>query len=237
MRRSTLVGWTALAVGLMICPLLAGCFVPLGAAWPSVAVTPSMLVNADPDQVRAFRVDVEDNHAVIDFNEPSVYTLQEVPVLAGGWIAPQANVACDYGWYWNCIALSYWKSKHHTVMMRLYRPGCQTVEVPAWTLPQNVQWRGIADLAGQEKAVDDLVSIGTSEFPVGMKDPTGHDFVFRRLATGEESDEHRKALLFAASEYLRLAKTAPDDADSRAIRDRMQQKAAALRQLAGAWML
>ena len=184
-----------------------------GGAWPNVSVTSSVLVNADADQVRAFRVDVVDTNAVIDFHEPSVYTLCEVPVLAGGWVAPQGNLSCDYGWYWNCIALSYWKMKHHADDSALSAGMSDggSAGVDAAQRRAMARRRG---LAGQEKAIDDLVSIGTSEFPVGLKDAAGHDLVFRRLASGEESPEHRKALLFAASEYQRVAKTAPDDENS-----------------------
>jgi hypothetical protein len=227
MRRSILVRWIALGIGLGLCPLLAGCF---GAAWPSVALTPTLLANADADQVRAFRVDVMDTHATVEFHESSVYTLREVPVLAGGWVVPQGKASCDYGWWFGNPALTYWKLKRHTLMVRLYRPGCQTVEVPAWTLPQNVHWSGARDLAGQEKAIDDLVSIGTPDSFEESEE--GKRLIFRRLAAGSESEEHRQALLFAAAEYQRVAKTAPDDSASKAIRERMEQKAATLRQLA-----
>jgi len=226
-----------LAVGLLLGPLLSGCFVPLGAAWPNVAVTPALQASASNDQVHAFRVAVREVDATIEFHEPGEYVLREVPVFAGGWVSPQADVGCDYGWYWNCIALSYWKLKQHTVMVRLYRPGCQTVEVGAWDLPHEVKWTGVADLAGQEKAVDDLVCPGTADFWQDVLGQEGggaarHGVVFRCLAAGSKSPEHRKALLFAASEYKRLAKAAPPDPTSRAIAERMEKKAAFLGELA-----
>jgi hypothetical protein len=234
MRRGRVVRWAALGVGLLLCPLLSGCFVPLGAAWPSVAVTPPVQVNAEADQVHAFRVEVVKTDAVIDFHEPSVATIREVPVAARGWVVPQGEAACDYAWYWNCIALTYWKAKRHTVLLRLYRPGCQTVEVSAWTLPRDVAWRGVADLAGQEKAVDDLITPGPPDFiqdalERGDDKPSLCNYL---LAAGSDSPGHRKALLFAAAEYERLAKAAPDDSASRTVSDRMKQKAAWLRGLA-----
>lgn len=232
MGRRTLARWAALGVALLLCPLLSGCFAA-GAAWPSVAVTPPLQVSAAADQVRAFRVDVVDAGATIEFHEPSVYTFREVPVAAGGWVVPQGKLACDYGWVFGSLPMSYWKVKQHTVRVRLYRPGCQTVEVSAWALPKDVKWTGVADLAGQEKAVDDLVSVGDTDGIGHLTDakPDGW-FVARRLADGSESPEHRKALLFAASEYERLAKTAPDNEKSRSVRDRMEKKAAWLRTLA-----
>jgi hypothetical protein len=235
MGRRTLVRWAMLGVGLLLCPFASGCFVPIGAAWPSVSVTPPLQTNAAADQVRAFRVDAVDANATLEFHEPSVYTFRELPVAAGGWVVPQGKAACDYGWYWNCIALDFWKVKRHTVLVRLYRPGCQTVEVAAWALPKGVQWNGVADLAGQEKAVDDLVSLGTPDFwgDILKEENDKHSsLVFRRLGNGSDSPEHREALLFAASEYERLAKTAPDDAASRPLRERMEKKAAWLRDLA-----
>jgi len=151
----------------------------------------------------------------------------------GGVVAPQGKVGCDYAWYWNCIALRYWKVKAHTVKMRLYRPGCQTVEVAAWAVPREVQWRGVADLAESERAVDDLVSIGTTDRTSEVLEQAIEGALdFHCLAPGSESPEHRKALLFAASEYERLAKSAKDDAASQAIRDRMLKKAALLRERA-----
>ncbi len=229
MRRSTVVRWAALCVGLLLCPLLSGCLAA-GAAWPSVAVTPPLQVNAPADQIHAFRVEATKTAPTVEFPEPGVYKLREFSVAEGGWVGPQGNVACDYGWYFGAIPLSYWKLKQHTVMVRLYRPGCQTVEVTAWGLPKEVEWRGVADLAGQEKAVDDLMSLGATDVWGDVPErEEGRKWVTRRLGTGSESPEHRKALLFAASEYDRLAKSAPDDAVSRVIRDRMEKKAAWLR--------
>jgi hypothetical protein len=230
----------ALGVGLLLSPLLSGCFVPVGAAWPSVSVTPLLQVNATGGQVRAFRVDSSTSHGGIEFSGENEYVLSEVPVSSGGLVSPQGNVGCDYFWYCNFIALSYGQVKHHSTLVRLYRPGCQTVEVASWNLPHEVAWRGVADLAGQEKSLDDLLATGTAnifrEWAVRDADPSREDYaerLFGGLAPGSKSPEHRKVLVFAASEYERLAKTAPESAAGQAIRDRLKRKAEWLRERAG----
>ena len=240
MGRSALVRWAALGVGLVLCPLLSGCLVPVGAAWPSVAVTPVLQANASGDQVRAFRVDTATSHGYIDLSCENEYVLSEAPLSSGGWVYPQGKVACDYFWYWNMIALSYTNLRHHGVMLRLYRPGCQTVEVHSWDLPHEVKWTGVRDLAGQEKAIDELLSTRGANFwqakhEHDLRLPTDEqapEAWFQFLAPGSKAPEHRKALLFAVSEYERLSKAAADDAASKPIRERMEQKAAWLRERA-----
>jgi hypothetical protein len=230
-----------------VCPLLSGC---LGAvAWPNVSVTPVLQVNASADQVHAFRLNFVDVDSSIppgvsprDYrhewiqplppHEPSVCELVEIPVAAGGWVAPQGQIAYDYAWgLWD-----KWKVKRHSVVVRLYRPGCQTVEVLGWALPKEIAWHGVADLAGQEKAVDDLVDSGPSLFLdpalIGSDAMLHSEWASRQIAPGSSSAAHRKALLFAASEYERLAKSAVDNPSSEAIRDRMLKEAASLRERA-----
>jgi hypothetical protein len=206
----------------------------MGAAWPSVGVTPLLQVNATGGQVHAFRVEASTSHGLVDFSGENEYVMSELSVSSGGWITPQGSVACDY--FWNLFPLA--NLKHHSVMVRLYRPGCQTVEIGAWDLPQEVKWTGAADLAGQEKAVDDLLetwranSIREMEMQQernGGQEPS-MDILFAGLAPGSKSSEHRQVLLFAAAEYKRLAKGAPADEASRAVRERMEQKAAWLRE-------
>ncbi len=243
MSRGRVVRWAALGVGLLLCPLLSGCLVLLGAAWPSLPVTPPLQVNATGGQVHAFCVEAVTSHGSIDFSGENEYVLREVSVSPDGWVRPQVDAACDYGWCWHMIALSYVQVKHHTLIVRLYRPGCETVEVGAWSLAHDVKWTGVADLAGQEKAIDRLVSTRGANLWQEMaerrdeEEPSPSPEVSREagcefLAAGSKSPEHRKALLFAASEYERLAKSAPGDAASRPAADRMRKKAAWLRALA-----
>jgi hypothetical protein len=224
------VVWVALCVGLILCPLLTGCgVIPVGAAWPSVPITPLLQVNASKDQMHAYRVEASHSYDGGEGGLHNEYVLRELNITSGDWVLPQADIACDY------FFLGYAPLRHHTMTVRLYRPGCQTVEVESWTLPHQVIWTGVGDLAGQEKAVDDLVSARMNKIWV-PPDPsvTGYDessaLLFGSLAPGSKSPEHCKALLFAASEYERLAKGVADNPSAQTIRDRMMRKAAWLRE-------
>jgi hypothetical protein len=215
-----------------------------------------------PDEVRAFRVEKSTSHGCVDFSPDNEYVLKEIPVSSAGWLSPQGKVACDYCWYWNCIALTYFNWKHHSVSVRLYQPDRETVEIDSWDLPQGVRRTIARSLAERETAVDELVSTRGANFWQEMheqhdaRDQSGAESaksLFRFLAPGSNSPEHRQALLFAASEYERLAKTdpqddpysrvasggygfpyqPPDDKTLRVLRERMMQKAAGLRDLAG----
>jgi hypothetical protein len=181
-----------------------------------------MKVAETPQDVRAFRVAVTDDNAVIDFPEEHVYALSEMTVLPTGHVLPQARIGCDYGWYANFVALSYWKHTHQTMLVRLYRPGFQTIEVHSWDLGAEPTWTEAPDLADQEKAVDQLVSCGTPR-----RRPL---FNSRNIpAPGSASPVHREALLFAAGEYERLAKNRYNYEETRAS---LLGKAAVLRQRA-----
>jgi hypothetical protein len=212
--------------------------VPIGAAWPSAAVTPVLRVHARPDEVHAFRVETNASHGSVDYSADNEYLLGELPVSASGWVSPQTNLGCDYTW----SALGFCNLKHHSVMVRLYRPGCQTVEVGSWDLPHEIKWTGAADLAGQEKAVDDLLETWQANMYLRMfmrQDRERHpsqepspESLFGCLAPGSKSPGYHQALLFAASEYERLAKATADDPSAQAIRDRMMNKATWLRERA-----
>jgi hypothetical protein len=221
---------------MMLCPLASGCLLG-AAAWPSVSVTPVFNANAPTGQVRAFRVDMSTSHTLESSNQ-NEYVLSELSVSGDGWVAPQGKVGCDYMWV--LLLPSDWKN--HSVAVRLYRPGCQTIEVGSWNLPHEVKWTGVADLAGQEQAVDDLLETWRANMYTRMfmrhdrehdppREPTPES-LFGFVAAGSKSPEHRKALLFAASEYERLAKMAVEGPSSQAIRDRMMNKAAWLREQA-----
>ena len=111
-----------------LCPLLAGCLVPVGWAYPTVSIVPPAALDST-DQVRAFRVDVADQLSEIDMNGGDDYVLSEVPIPEHGILLPQTKVALDYGYVWNMIAIVYGGHTHHTALLRLYRPGFQTVEI------------------------------------------------------------------------------------------------------------
>lgn len=227
-RRAPVYAVTLGAVGL-ICPCLAGC---IGYAYPSISVTPVVQVGPAPSEVRAFRVDVTDGPGAPGSN---CTTLSEAPLILGNCLSPQMKLALDYGWMAHFIALSCKRHTAHTIMVRLYRPGWQTVEIGSWGLPGEVDWKEARDLAGRESAVDDLVSTWAHDAEGHMgalheESPTDSK-LFRRLAPGSTAPGHRQALLFAASEYDRLAVQVSAAGDE-TMRTRLAEKARALHDLA-----
>jgi hypothetical protein len=129
---------------------------------------------------------------------------------------------------WNCIALIYTKHTSHNVLLRLYRPGYELVEFDSWLARSEIEWNKASSVAEQEKAIDGLLHVRAPYF--GEKEG---EYSFPGLAAGSTSEGHRKALLFAASEYERVA------AQLRAGREdpeqsgkRLLQKAGALKELA-----
>jgi hypothetical protein len=159
-------------------------------------------------------------------------------------VPPQTQVALDYGWIADCVALTYRSHTHHTVLVRLYRPGWQTVEIKAWDQVGPIAWKEAADLPARERAVDDLLSTWgtdvqaqppwrTEGHKVPPPPPRPRDAqVFRNLAPGSTSAWHRQALLFAASEYERLGGAAAPDKAGQELRQRVSEKAKRLRELA-----
>jgi hypothetical protein len=211
---------------------MAGC-IPIGYAYPTVSYVPALAVAAPPDEVYAFRVDVADDDNSIEFPEADEYVLTGLPLDRDGRFDPQVKVSMDYGWFWNWIAAIYNEHTHHTVMVRLYRPGYHTVEIASWDKPGSVKWEAAGSLADQEQAVDELVSTwDTSSMAMQhvytRTEPPRDPSVFKWLAPGSTADEHQRALQFAASEYERLQRTTTD----REIRVRLDGKARDLRILA-----
>jgi hypothetical protein len=214
--------------------LMAGCM-PLGYAYPTISYVRPATVAAPRDEVRAFRVDVADDDNCIDIAEKDRYVLTALPLHPDGSFDAQTKVAVDYGWLLNCIALIYDSSTHHTLLVRLYRPGFHTIELESWQKNARMQWTTAPTLLEQEEALDALVSTWRTS-PTRLQNqytfqgfvPPREPIVFRYLAPGSTSNQHRSALRFAASEYERLLNEATDEE----LRGRLQEKAKALRQLA-----
>jgi hypothetical protein len=214
--------------------LLAGCM-PLGYAYPTVSYVRPASVGAARDEVQAFRVDVINDTNCFDIPEKDRYRLTPLPLHLDGSFDPQMKVAVDYGWLLNCMALNYTSLTHHTVLVRLYRPGYQTLELESWRKDERLHWTPASAPQDREQAIDDLVSTWKTapeqlqnkhafEGFVPPRDPV----IFRYLAPGSTSDEHGSALRFAAGEYEQLLRDV-NDAGQRA---RLEEKAKTLRQLA-----
>jgi hypothetical protein len=217
-----------LGLVLLACPLASGCFIPVGYAYPTVGLTPPLHVCAPAESIRAFRVDVHKEFGCLEFAGDSTYSLTEIPIPDDGWISSQAKFGFGYGWYVNCIALSYDREIHETLRVRIYRPGYETIQVKLWAIPKELVWTKAEDLNAQETAVDAL--IGPGPILSSTDHPTRGQ---KALVSGSSSSAHRKALLFAAAEYERLAALAPAGTEGEALRDRLRGKANGLIELAG----
>ncbi|MGH7174350.1 MAG: hypothetical protein ACRELG_29130 [Gemmataceae bacterium] len=214
--------------------LCAGCM-PLGYAFPTVSYVRPARVGAAREEVRAFRVDVADDDNCFETPEKDRYRLTPLPLHRDGSFDPQMKVAVDYGWLLNCVALIYGSSTHHTVLVRMYRPGYHTLELPSWRKAGRIEWTPAPTPQEQEQAIDDLVSTWKTA-PARLQNayaaegfvPPRDAIIFRYLAPGSTAPEHRSALRFAAGEYEQLLSEV-GDAEQRA---RLEKKAKSLRNLA-----
>jgi hypothetical protein len=210
--------------------LAAGCM-PIGYAFPTISYVRPASVGAARDEVKAFRVDVTDDDLCLEIPEKDRYVLTELPLHRDGSFDAQTKVAVDYGWLWNCVALICGSSRHHTLLVRLYRPGFQTIEIESWRKNGRMQWTPAPTLLEQEEALDALVSTWRTS-PIRMQNdyalrgfvPPRDPIVFRYLAPGSIAPDHRDALQFAAGEYERLLSSAADAG----LRQRLHDKAQTL---------
>ncbi|HEY7331132.1 MAG TPA: hypothetical protein VH592_26085 [Gemmataceae bacterium] len=213
--------------------LCAGCM-PLGYVFPSISYVRPATVGAARDQVRAFRVDVTDDANSVEIPEHDSYVLTPLPLNDDGSFEAQTKVSTDYGFLLWGLAANLGTSRHHTVLVRLYRPGYHTIELVSWRNGEKPLWTPAQTPKEQEQAIDDLVSTWWTspmrlqvQYAMQGAGPPREPLVFRFLAPGSTSDDHREALCFAAGEYERLAQQATE-AD---MRSRLEEKAKSLRQL------
>ncbi len=213
--------------------LLGGCM-PLGYVFPTVSYVRPATVGAARPEVRAFRVDVSNDDYNLQIPEKDRYVLTPLPLNADGSFDPQVKVAADYGWIVDCFYTIYGATTHHTVMVRLYRPGYHTIELESWRKDEPLNWTPAPTPVEREKAIDDLVStwwtsperMVTRYASEGFMPPV-EPIVFRYLAPGSTAPGHQATLDFAAGEYERLARQVPDEV----LRSRLLEKAKALREL------
>ena len=137
-------------------------------------------------------------------------------------IPGQSKIDVAYGFHWNCIALVFHKHVHKKVVVRLYRPGFETVQLTFWNGANAIQWKPAVSIEDQENAVDDLLEFDPGRLVV----EEAKNWKFSRIPAGSRSPEHRKALLFAASEFERLSRTQC----SAATRERLTEKSHWLRE-------
>jgi hypothetical protein len=234
MRLGRAVADAARRVGAIGVVVLAGCM-PIGYAYPTVSYIRPASVGAARDEVKAFRVDVADDDNCFDLPEKDRYVLTPLPLHRDGSFDPQTKVAVDYGWLWNCVAFIYDGSRHHTILVRLYRPGYHTIEMESWRKEGHTQWTPAPTPEEREQAIDDLVSTWRTS-PARLQNkyasqgfvPPREPIVFRYLAPGSSGHGHHTALAFAAGEYERLA----NEVAEKEMHARLEDKAKQLRQLA-----
>lgn len=197
-------------VGLLYLPFLSGCVCPY-CAIPKLDYTPSVKLESEPDEVHAFRVDISrSNGSMSVFREGAASeSLEELRVNDANEVPAQIKPSVRYELVVIGIALNYLSYTTHSVALRLYRPGYELVEVRSWERGDQIEWRAAPGLRAQEIALDSL-------FPIGS------------LERGSESRAHRKALIFGACEYERLA----TNADSKADQTRLIGEANELREVA-----
>jgi hypothetical protein len=193
-------------------PLLSGCF-PLLYAYPSLSFVPPIDAGPVPDKVYAFRVDITDERNGAEFPDHDRYVFREIPVSETARVPMQAKLDLDRGWVFYG-PLTYYAHTRHTVVVRLYCPGFQTVEVSGSEDAKRVRWVEARGAREREKAVDELVTTWrtdasgreelASKSQAGNQSPVDAS-LFRCLAPGSVGEKHRRFLTFAADEYQGIA--------------------------------
>ena len=220
----------------LICAASTGC-VQVPFCVPEYSVVSATRTGCDAKEVHAFRVDITQKQDLKEGPPPDCKVtgenleslqLTRIPLADDGTTSSQVTFNCASGWsyvgFWNFVN----SRTSHAVVVRLYRPGFESIELKAGQDPREMQWQAAPDLAAQEKAIDDL--LGTNPLESGKalsKD------LQRRLEPGTKSTAHRDALLFASREYERLARSvAAEELDGSEIRARLVEKARRLKSLA-----
>jgi hypothetical protein len=222
----------------LVCLALPACMeVPL--CIPELSYVTPVDLGPTAAEVRAYRVDVTEKTVVnIDKDYKTAgggvayYELSPMR-LSGSTTSLQYDVSCAYGWrfigYWD-----HWPTlTTHSVAVRFYRRGYETVELrPGQGVPAD--WNKVTGLLAYEKAVDDLLGVSPLKCTSPLKPVVGTGTHSPpALELGTVSTGHREALLFAAAEYEWLAHQVPDpDAEEQAICNRLLEKGRRLRDLA-----
>jgi hypothetical protein len=211
---------------------------------PEVNYVGPIALGAVGAEVHAFRVDVTEKTVVNvdqDFKAAgggvSYFELTPMQPSARGTTSLQWDVSWAHGW--RSIGLwDYWPTlTTHSLAVRLYRRGFETVEMrPGQDGPSD--WTQASNLDSREKAVDDLLGVSPLKSTSPLKAVTGTGAHSPpALELGTKSAGQRTALLFAAGEYEWLAQqlSGPNE-EEQAMRSRLLAKAKRLKALAqGKW--
>lgn len=191
----------------VICLSFAGCvYLPFCA--PEVDHLAGVKLPSSSDDVHVFRVDgVEKSWRGGGMGDGPGYGLDESHELTRlqptgqKAIAPQWAFAVETGFIAGSLIGGGIDTTKHTLAVRFYRRGFETIEIKPGDAGKELKWKPAADLADREKAVDDLivdsVSGGGLFFPHISYQPV----------SGAKSPAHREALRFCAEEYDRIRST------------------------------
>jgi hypothetical protein len=187
-----------------------------GYAYPQLSYVPPLQLQEPCGGIHAFRVEVVQ---VMDdiYHAEDKCVLRPIPLSSTGEIAGQANVSLEAAWGVLMLIPTEW-THHcwHTMRVRLYRPGFQTVEIEPWQAVDRICWKAAADWQAQEKAVDELIAschFDCCMVPVLVVPASPPERLLgspptlwlSHLARGSSSEGQRQSLRFAAEEYERIA--------------------------------
>ena len=186
----------------LLLPFLSGC---LAYGYLSICRTPA--VSVPEDNVRAFRVDWDEEHSGYALNCPNCrYEVSEIEVLAGSVSAQNDAYFC----YGSLFYPGFIWARTRDMSLLLYRPGFETVELAeqpllklVWpNLAEKVAWKEAPTLMAQEESLKRVLT------------PSSHvNGVISEISLD------RNSLQFAAREYARLAASslalAPEMAETR----------------------
>ncbi len=202
---------------------LGGCILPY--AVPRVDYTPAVTLDAPTEEVRVFCVDMASWRKVGVWQYER---LSELSVTNTDATAAQVKPSLTHGVFIFAGALNHHIKFDYSVALRVYRPGFELAEIEPWERAKQINWIPAPELDAQDAVLDRL-------FPLDLDDLDDRDdwddwsvLPYRNVGLGSESTAHRKALLFGADEYDRLAAIAvlPED------RGRLTAKASRLRKRA-----
>jgi hypothetical protein len=195
--------------------LATGCLIPY--AYPKLDYVPGTDLGPKAPDVHAFRVDVTARQ--VDIGETGTFTLTEIEPRADGSFPAQTRFSLERGVYLATVPLGFNVGRRHATRVRLYRPGYQVVEVPAWGSAAGARWVPAADWLAQERAVDDLLHRPTVSAGAGAFARAGSSSWDGQLPE-VGAPQTARVLVFAAAEYERVALLAPTPEDAACLREK-----------------
>jgi hypothetical protein len=208
--------------------LLPSCATP-ALVLPKPDSIPEQIVPNPDGTVRAFRIDIEEMNRL----EPKArYTLSPIPLDERGAIPMQMPITY----------LGLGRYSENSLIVRVYRPGFLTIEIKPGDDPRRPPWIR-ADRFEQEMAIDvllgvertagkakwwELKAVAPHSELAGSWPDASRTLGDYGLEPGSVSPMHREVLLFAASEYERLALVANENE----ARQRLERKASQMKRYA-----